>query len=53
MKTELKTIKRRMNNAEEWINDLEDRIMGITQSGQQTENQIKKKAWKQYKRSMG
>ena len=32
-----------MNNAEEWISDLEDRIMEITQSGQQTENQMKKK----------
>ena len=30
-----------MNNAEERISDLEDRIMEITQSGQQTENQIK------------
>ena len=32
-----------MNNSEEVISDLEDRIMGITQSGQQTENQMKKK----------
>ena len=31
-----------MNNAEEGISDLEDRIMEITQSGQQTENQMKK-----------
>ena len=31
-----------MNNAEEQISDVEDRIMEITQSGQQTENQIKK-----------
>ena len=31
-----------MNNAEEWISDLEDRIKEISQSGQQTENQIKK-----------
>jgi len=31
-----------MNNAEEWINDLEDRIMEITQSEQQTEKQMKK-----------
>ena len=35
-----------MNNAEEWISDVEDRIMEITQSGQQTENQIKKKQYK-------
>ena len=40
--TELKAIKTRMNNAEEWISDVEDRIMEITQSGQQTENQMKK-----------
>ena len=31
-----------MNNAEEQTSDLEDRIMEITQSGQQTENQMKK-----------
>ena len=33
-----------MNNVEEQISDVEDRIMEITQSGQQTENQIKKHA---------
>ena len=42
MKTELKAIESIMNNAEEWIRDIEDRIMEITQSGQQTENQMKK-----------
>ena len=31
-----------MNNAEELISDVEERIMEITQTGQQTENQIKK-----------
>lgn len=31
-----------MNNAEERISDLEDRIMEITQSGQQTKSQMKK-----------
>ena len=31
-----------MNNAEARISDMEDRIMEITQSGQQTENQMKK-----------
>ena len=41
--TEQKPIKGRMNNAEERITELEDRIMEITQSGQQTENQLKKK----------
>ena len=39
---ELKAIKTRMNNVEEQISDLEDRIMEITQSGQQTENEMKK-----------
>ena len=33
----------RMNNAEEEISDLEDRIMEIAQSGQQKESQMKKK----------
>ena len=31
-----------MNNVEEQISDLKDRIMEITQSGHQTENQMKK-----------
>ena len=31
-----------MNNAEERISDVEDKIMEITQPGQQTENQMKK-----------
>ena len=31
MPTELKAIKSRMNNVEEWISDLEDRIVEITQ----------------------
>ena len=42
MQTELRAVKTRMNNAEEWISDMEDRVMEITQSGQQTENQMKK-----------
>ena len=40
MKAELKAMSSRMNNAEEWISDLEERIMYITQSEQQTESQI-------------
>ena len=32
----------RMNNAEEKINDLEDRLMEVTQSKKQTENQMNK-----------
>ena len=43
MQAELKALKKsRMHNAEDGITDLEDRIMEITQSGQQTENQRKK-----------
>ena len=41
IQTELKAIKTRINNAEQ-ISDVEDRIMEITQSGQWTENRIKK-----------
>ena len=33
-------MKSRMNNAEEQISDLEDKTREITQSGQQTENQM-------------
>ena len=40
-KAELKALNSRMNNAEEQISDLEDRIMEITQSGQQLERQMK------------
>ena len=35
-----------MNNAEEWISDLEDRIIETTQSGQQTENHENEKNMK-------
>ena len=31
-----------MNNAEEQITDVEDKIMGINKSGQQIENQMEK-----------
>ena len=41
-KDELKAMNYWMNNAEKWISDLDDRIMEITQSEQQTENQMKK-----------
>ena len=43
MKAELKATNNRMNNTEERISELEDRIMEITQSEQQTESQKKKK----------
>ena len=49
---ELKALKSRMNKAEEQISDLEDRIMEITQSGQQKENQMKKHE-SNIKRSIG
>ena len=42
IQTELKAMKSRMNNAEEQISDMEDKILEITQSGQQTESQMKK-----------
>ena len=39
-KAELKAMNSRMNNAEERISALEDRIMEITQSKQQIERQL-------------
>ena len=42
MLTELKSLKSRINNAEEQTSHLEGRIIEITQSGKQTENQMKK-----------
>ena len=42
-KAELKAVNSRMNHAEKQISHLNDRIMEITQSGQETERQIKKK----------
>ena len=42
-----------MNNGKKRISDVKDRIMEVTQSGQQTESQMeKKRKRKQYKRSM-
>ncbi|MBA7567440.1 hypothetical protein ES708_09152 [subsurface metagenome] len=41
METELKALVGRINSAEKQINGLIDRIVEITQSGQQTENQMK------------
>ena len=40
--TEIKALKSKTNNADELISDLEDRIMEIIPSGQQTENQMEK-----------
>ena len=42
MPSQLKALKSRMNDAEEWTGDLEYRIVEIPQSGLQTENQVKK-----------
>ena len=38
--TERKAIKTRRNNADEGIGEVEDRTMELTQTGQQTENQM-------------
>ena len=42
MKTELKSMNSKLNNAEEWITDLGDRITEITQLEHQAETQMKK-----------
>ena len=36
MEAELNSMKNRINNPEEWISNLEDRMIEITQSEQQT-----------------
>ena len=41
MQAELKALKHRMNNTEEWISELKFRIIEMTQSRQQTEMQMK------------
>ena len=51
IKTSLKAVNNRLNDAEKWISDLEDRVMEITQSEQQTDKWEKK--WKQHAISMG
>ena len=43
MQRELKALKSWMNNSEERISDFKDRKREITQSGQKTENKMKKK----------
>ena len=43
IKTNPEAMNCRLNNAEERISDLEDRMMEITKSEQQTERQMKKK----------
>ena len=41
MQAKVEALKSRMNSAEEQISDFEDKIMEISQSVQQTENQMK------------
>ena len=50
--TETKAELKSMNDAEKRISDLEVRMMEITQSGEQTDSQMKQKL-KQYKRHVG
>ena len=42
IQTELKAIKTGMNDTEEQVSDVQHRIMESTQTGQQTENPVKK-----------
>ena len=43
MITDLKAMKSRLNNAEEKVSDLKDKMIKITQSEEQTERQMEKK----------
>ena len=43
IKSTLEAMNSRLNDTEEFISDLKDKIMEITQTEQQTERQIKKK----------
>ena len=45
-KPELKTINSKLRNAEEWISDLEDRIMEITQI-RTADRKTNEEKWKQ------
>ena len=42
IKTNLEAMNSRLNDREEWVSELEDRIMKITQSEQQKEKSFKK-----------
>ena len=56
IKTNPEAMNIRLNNAEEWISQLEDRIVEITHSEQETEDKWgkkKKKERKPHTRSMG
>ena len=52
MQIELWAVKTRMNNTEERLNDVEDRIMEITQI-RTADRKQNEKMWKQHKRPMG
>ena len=49
----LEGINSRITEAEEWINDLEDRMVEITASEQNTQKRMEKKKRRQPKRSLG
>ena len=51
IKSNVEAMNSKLNDTGEQTNDLEDRIMGITKSEQQTEREIKKR--KQHTKSMG
>ena len=52
IQTELKAIKTRMHNAEEWISDMDNRITEITPTGI-ADTKPNEKTWMQYNRPMG
>ena len=52
MKNTLEVMYNRLSNTEECVSYLENRILEITQSEEQTERQMKKKKQKQYMRPM-
>ena len=53
MKNTLQGINSRLNDREEWVSDMEDRIVEITQSEKQKEERIKKKKKGQFKGTSG
>ena len=53
MKNTLQGINSRLHDREEWISDMEDRIVEITQSEKQKEERIKKKKKGQFKGLLG
>ena len=45
IKTNLEAMSSRLNNTEEWVSDLEDRIMEINHNSKQKDQKKKKKQW--------